>query len=314
MRTSAVLGREVGRLTSLQWGTWLPVLVFMLGFVAGRQVPAARRVVGPVLWIAANVGLPLVIVGALSRVPLRAGDVLVPLLAPIIVVVSLVVALLAGRSLGLPRPTQASLANASGSINISFEYAFVAAAWGSEALGRLALFDVGNAIVNFTLLYVVVASMGGHQASLRRGLRRALAFPALWALAAALIINTQQLPVADGVLEVASQAGQWLLTPILLAMGLMLDVRHLISGPVLVAVALRSLLGLAIALGYVAWFAIDGPTRSVLLVAAAAPIGASTIAIAHREGLDVQFAAAAASLSALLAVIWLPLTLALSRP
>ena len=54
--------------------------------------------------------------------------------------------------------------------------------------------------------------------------------------------------------------------------------------------------------------------QSVLLIAAAAPVGSSTIAIAHREHLDVGFAAATASLSALLAVFWLPLVLTVVRP
>ena len=295
-------------------GQWLPILLFLAGVAMRYRAPALVRHTGLLLTMSANVGLPLVILGALSRVPLTTHDALVPVLGPVIVVLALSCSLLVGRFMGLPRPTLAAFANASGSINISFEYAFVGAAWGTQALAQLALFDVGNAIVNFTLLYVVVASVGGHRVSVWHGLRRALTFPALWALAAALTINLQQAPVPDALLAGAQQLGQWLLLPIVFAMGLLLEPRHLLSRVVLTAVAMRSVLGLVIALAFTALFAIDGLTQSVLLIAAAAPVGSSTIAIAHREHLDVGFAAATASLSALLAVFWLPLVLTVVTP
>ena len=56
-------------------------------------------------------------------------------------------------------------------------------------------------------------------------------------------------------------------------------------------------------------FDLHGLTRSVVLLGSAAPIGFSAVVIANRESLDRERAASAASISVLLALVYVPLAL-----
>jgi predicted permease len=58
-------------------------------------------------------------------------------------------------------------------------------------------------------------------------------------------------------------------------------------------------------------FDLDGMTRAVLLLGAAAPIGFSAVVFADREGLHREMAASAASISVLLGLLYVPLALLL---
>jgi len=82
---------------------------------------------------------------------------------------------------------------------------------------------------------------------------------------------------------------------------------------VLLAVALRPLLGLALATLWVAAWELEGLTRAVVLLGAAAPAGFNTLVFASLHGLDREAAAATVSLSFAAALLYLPLLLLLLR-
>jgi predicted permease len=50
------------------------------------------------------------------------------------------------------------------------------------------------------------------------------------------------------------------------------------------------------------------------MVGSAAPVGFSAVVMAEREGLDLELATAAASLSALVGLVWLPVLLIALNP
>ena len=97
--------------------------------------------------------------------------------------------------------------------------------------------------------------------------------------------------------EVLRLVGQSILLLVIVALGVLFDARLLGDRRVIVALALRVLLGLALGL-LLAWiFDLQGLTRAVLVLGAAAPIGFSAVVFADREGLHREMAASAASIS-----------------
>ena len=96
---------------------------------------------------------------------------------------------------------------------------------------------------------------------------------------------------------------------VIIALGVLFDARLLGDRRVLVTLGLRILLGLAVGYACVLLFGVTGLTRSVLLLGAAAPIGFSAVVIANRENLHRELAASAASISVLLALVFVPLAL-----
>jgi hypothetical protein len=218
-----------------------------------------------------------------------------------------------GRALQLPRTSHGAFMAAVAAMNTSFEYPFVLAALGTVAFAQLAIFDVGNALTHLTVLYMAAAAMSGHRTGFGVVMRRALRFPPLWALTAALLINLLGVPLQASLLDGLQHVGQWVLVGMLLGMGILLEPRQLWSRPVLIAVGLRLSLGLVGGVVAVTLLDIHGLQRGIMLVGAAAPVGFTSVAIAHREQLDVALATAAASLSAMLGVLVLPVALMILR-
>ena len=283
--------------------------LFVLGFALRQRGYLQARHAGMLFAVVVNVGLPALMLGTLSREPLQAEFALLPLFAAAMVVGGLLVSWTAGRMLRLPRASHGAFTACAASLNIGFEYPFVLAGWGSAAFAQLAIFDVGNAVMHMTVLYMAAAAMGGHRTNLQAALRRTAQFPPLWGLTAALIINLMRIPVPGLLLDGLLRTGQVLMLAVVFALGILLEPRHLLGRAVLALVGLRFTMGIVGGLIAVTLLDVYGLQRHIMLVGAAAPVAFSTVAIAQREHLDVELATAAASLSALLGVVLLPIAL-----
>jgi predicted permease len=195
------------------------------------------------------------------------------------------------------------------SINNGFLFPFVIAAWGQLGFAQLALFDLGNALLQGSLVYAIAAVYGGHGTGFVPILRRVLGFPPLWALAIALLLNVGGIHLPALATTVLGTIGRIILMLVIVALGVLFDARLIRDKAVLTTLALRILLGLALGFLCVWLFDLQGLTRSVVLLGSAAPIGFSAVVIANRESLDRERAASAASISVLLALVYVPLAL-----
>ena len=96
---------------------------------------------------------------------------------------------------------------------------------------------------------------------------------------------------------------------VIVALGVLFDARLIRERTVLVTLALRIPWAWRWDSRCVWLFDLEGLTRSVVLLGSAAPIGFSAVVIASRESLDREQAASAASISVLLALVYVPLAL-----
>jgi predicted permease len=172
-----------------------------------------------------------------------------------------------------------------------------------------ALFDLGHIIGQSTFVYMLAAWYGGHGASTAAILRRALTFPPLWALLAALALNVSEVALPAWLVLPLRTLGQAILLLVIVALGVLFDARLVRDGRVLAALGLRIVLGLVLGLALAWAFDLQGLTRAVVILGAAAPIGFSAVVFADREGLHRDLAASAASISVLLGLVYVPLAL-----
>jgi predicted permease len=287
----------------------LLIALFLGGLIARRQGLLTPPQAGAMLRLVITVGLPAMFIAEVSRIPLRADLISLPVSALAIMLATLGAALLAGRLMRLPRTELGSLVLCGVSINNGFLFPFVIAAWGQQGFAQLALFDFGHIIGQSTFVYVLAAWYGGHAANVASILRRVLTFPPLWALLVALALNVSDIGLPAWLIVVLRTVGQAILLLVIVALGVLFDARLLRDGRVLAALGLR--IGLGIVLGLLlAWaFGLEGITRAVLVLGAAAPIGFSAVVFADREGLHRELAASAASISVLLGLVYVPLAL-----
>jgi predicted permease len=289
----------------------LLVALFVAGLVARRRGWLGPPQAGRMLRLVISVGLPALFIADVSRIPLKRDLLALPSGALVIMLAGLAASLLAGRAMRLSRPEQGSMSLCAMSINNGFLFPFVIALWGQPAFAQLALFDFGHVIGQSTFVYALAAWYGGHDAGFRAIVGRTLSFPPLWALLLALLLNTTGgiTAVPEWLIDLLRLVGQVVLLLVIVALGVLFDARLLRDARVMVALALRVLLGGALGL-LLAWaFGLEGLTRAVLVLGAAAPIGFNAVVFADREHLHRELAASAASISVLLGLVYVPLAL-----
>lgn len=291
----------------------LLMALFAAGYFARRRGWLQPPHAGKMLQLVITVGLPALFIADVSRIPLQKELIALPISGILIIVTALVLSLLAGRAMRLERADQGALTICSMSVNNGFLFPFVIVFWGQAGFAHLALFDLGNALCAGSLVYAIAAWYGGHATGVMAVLRRVASFPPLWALIAALFLNGADVELPAWMVTVLGTVGRWILLLVILALGVLFDARLLRDVRVLVTVALR--IGVGLALGFVCvWlFSLEGLARSAVLLGSAAPIGFSAVVVANREQLNRELAASAASISVLLALAYVPLALWLSR-
>jgi malate permease and related proteins len=287
----------------------LLVALFGAGYLARRRGWLQPPHAGKMLQLVISIGLPALFLAEISRIPLQKELIALPASAVLIILVTLVLSLLLGRMLGLPRADQGALTLCSISINNGFLFPFVIAVWGQAGFAHLALFDLGNAVCAGSLVYAVAAWYGGHRTGVAGVLRRVASFPPLWALVVALIFNGAGVALPEWLVTALGTLGRLILLLVIVALGVLFDARLLRNASVLLALLLRIGAGLALGFACVGLFGLEGLMRSAVLLGSAAPIGFSAVVIANREHLNRELAASAASISVLLALAYVPLAL-----
>lgn len=291
------------------WRLAAVAALFFLGVVARRAGWAGEAQGRSLLAFVFNIGLPILIFGALAGVPLEREHAVLPVIAIGISLAGWGAAAFAARRFGLPRTGEGAMVLCAMSLNNSMIYPFAALSLGAAAFSQLVMFDMGHALLVWTVTTVVACKYGGHADDIAVLLRRTLLAPPLWVLFIALGLNLGAAPIPGEFLHGVLVVGQVTMLAVPLAMGLLVNARGLRRPEVITAVALRSGFGLLIGTLLVWLFGLSGTGASIALIGAAAPIGFTAVVLSAREGLDLDLAASAAAISVFLGSLWIPLAM-----
>jgi predicted permease len=181
---------------------------------------------------------------------------------------------------------------------------------GQAGVARMALIvalcvPLGNVAAVWSL-----ARHGGHAWG-----RELLRNPLIVSIVAGLVCHAAGLQLPDAVSTTLQRIGLAALPVGLMAVGAGLRLGPVRAAPGLAAalLVLRHLVLPAIALGFVAWFALPADQRALVILFAALPTSASTYVLAARMGPHGGFVAGLVTLSTLLGMISVPAWLALAR-
>jgi predicted permease len=256
-----------------------------------------------------NIALPILILGALTGVPLAREHALLPITAICTSLAGWAAAAFVARRFALPKTGEGALVVCAMSINISMVYPFAALSLGAAAFSQLVMFDMGHALIVWTVTTVVACKYGGHADDIPVLLKRTLAAPPLLAMILALALNAGAAPIPHELLRGALFTGQMLILLVPLAMGLLVSARGMRRPEVIAAVALRSGFGALLGVTLAWLFHLTGTAAAIAIIGAAAPIGFTSVVLSAREGLDLDLAASAAAISVFLGSLWIPLAM-----
>jgi predicted permease len=289
------------------WRLAAVAALFFLGVIARRADWAGQREGRWLLNIVFNVGLPILIFGALTGVTLEREHALLPIIAGCTSLAGWGAAAFVARRFRLPKTGEGAMALCAMSMNIAVIYPFASLSFGAAAFSQLVMFDMGVAVMAWTVTTVVACKYGGHTDDIPVLLKRALAAPPLWVLVLALSLNVSGAPVPRELLSKSLAAGQIMVLLVPLAMGLLVSAAGMRRPEVGASVALRSVLGGVVGISLAYLFGLEGTAAGVAALGAAAPIGFTAVVLSSREGLDLELAASAAAISVFLGSLWIPL-------
>ena len=252
------------------------------------------------------VGLPILIFGALTGATLSREHAVLPAIAVCTGLVCWAAAAYLARRLGLPKRSEGAMSLCAMSMNIAMIYPFASLSFGTAAFSQLVMFDMGHAVMAWTLTTVVACKYGGHTDDIPVLLRRALAAPPLWILFLALGLNVADAPIPGALLHKILVVGQLLVLLVPLAMGLLVSAAGMRRREVIASVVLRSALGGFVGFGLALLFGLEGTAVGIAALGASAPVGFTAVVLSAREELDVELVASAAAISVFLGSLWLP--------
>ena len=291
------------------WRLAAVAALFFVGIVSRRTGVAGEKQGRALLAFVFNVGLPILIFGALAGVQLEREHALLPVAAICVSLAGWGAAAFVARHFGLPRIGEGAMVMCAMSLNNSMIYPFAALSLGAAAFSQLVAFDMGHALLVWTVTTVVACKYGGHADDIPVLLRRTLLAPPLWVLFISLALNLGGAPIPRNFLHAVLLVGQFAILAVPLAMGLLVSARGLRRPEVISAVALRSGFGVLVGLTLVWLFGLSGSGAAIAIIGSAAPIGFTAVVLSSREGLDLDLAASAAAISVFLGSLWIPLAM-----
>ena len=291
------------------WRLAAVAALFFVGIVSRRTGVAGEKQGRALLAFVFNIGLPILIFGALAGVQLKREHALLPVAAICVSLAGWGAAAFVARRFGLPRIGEGAMVMCAMSLNNSMIYPFAALSLGAAAFSQLVAFDMGHALLVWTVTTVVACKYGGHADDIPVLLRRTLLAPPLWVLFISLALNLGGAPIPRNFLHAVLLVGQFAILAVPLAMGLLVSARGLRRPEVISAVALRSGFGVLVGLTLVWLFGLSGSGAAIAIIGSAAPIGFTAVVLSSREGLDLDLAASAAAISVFLGSLWIPLAM-----
>jgi predicted permease len=253
------------------------------------------------------VGLPILIFGALTGATLSREHAVLPVIAVCTALVGWAAAAFLARRFQLPKKGEGAMSLCAMSMNISMIYPFASLSLGAAAFSQLVMFDMGHAVMAWTLTTVVACKYGGHTDDIPVLLRRALAAPPLWILFLALGLNLGGAPISHALLHQILVLGQLLVLFVPLSMGLLVSAAGMRRREVMVSVVVRSGLGGLVGFGLALLCGLEDTAAAIAALGASAPVGFTAVVLSAREGLDLELTASAAAISVFLGSLWIPL-------
>ncbi len=285
-----------------------PVLIiFVLGILL-RKVRILTKNDGELLLkIVFHLTLPALIILSVSVVQISLDLIFLPIIAGSTIVLTHLFFSLTGRFFAVERRIKGTAAVGAMIMNVGFLYPFLIAAYGHTGFARAVIFDFGNGLLVVTYVYYIASRYGDPENQPIKIFRKLCASPPLWALALAFTFNIADLAVPLPIRQTLESIGDMTIPLIMLSLGVYFTPR-LVQYPLLISVLIiRIAGGLGCGLLFAELFDLQGLTRSVAVICAAAPVGYNTLTFSSMAKLDVEFAACLVSISIALGILYVPL-------
>jgi len=276
----------------------LPVVIGMAAGFALRRIGLVDQRDGEsVFKLVFYVFLPAVMFTSLSTVTLERRFAIYPIAAAVVIAAGYLGGrLIAARAKFNPVETAVLLSGCM-IVNTGFQLPFVQVLYGADGVARIAAFDIVNTTTTFTLAYLMAVRGNPVHGGGSVLLGRLVKSPALYAIAAGLLVNVTGVTVPAAIADPLAKFGAVTAVVIPIGIGILFDPLGGSLRKAGLIVATRLVTGLIVTGAIVAALRLTEVDRTVLLLIGAAPLVFAVVTFASLENLDVRLATSALSLS-----------------
>jgi predicted permease len=251
--------------------------------------------------------MPALVITNIPNTNITTDFIFLPAIPVIIGAILFFISRFIGKQFNLEKKTLGVFVISSIIMNTALIFAFVSIIYGNDGIARILVLDAGNVLMIFGFAYFQACKYGNHGISNKQLLKRFLGAVPAWALLVASVMNMIGFKLEGPVYEFAKITGDLTIPLLLISVGIFFEPKIVHIKANVTAVAIRIGFGGIIGLIIVNLLDLQGITRDISILSAAAPVGYNTLTFSSIENLDKEFAAGLVSSTILLALAYVPL-------
>jgi len=240
-----------------------------------------------------------------------------PLISIAIQSILIIVSFIIGKLLKFNNKTIGTLIAASGiTSTLVFALPFIQAFYGIENLKYLFMYDFGNGLMAWTVVYLITGYLGNkRELGIKKGILSFVKNPMIFALFFGVIFGLLNIQLPQIFSQFKITLSSFINPLLFVAIGILLDFKYFSSRENLRKLFLSAgiVMGISAILAYIftSFFDITGIGQKVILVSAVSPAAALAVAFSIEHDLDHKFASALVAFTMVLGIILVPLIILL---
>jgi predicted permease len=284
------------------------ILMFVLGYSLKKKKVFKSSDAQLFLKLAFYVSIPALLIQSISKINIS-NFYYLPLIAVLIYIILFFISHTLSNILKLKPKTKGTFIIGSLIMNGSFVIPFYISMYGIEEMGRFAIYDLGNALMIYSFVYVMACRYGSDEdakINIKEILKKLFFAPPFLGILIGLIFNISGTELPEIINNFLSPLGILTGPLFMIALGMNFNPRLINGKYILCVIGIRVFLGLAISYMFVNLFNIEGMNKIAVLLLSSAPTGATTLTYSALEDLDIEFASSLVSYSILFGLFFIP--------
>ena len=261
--------------------------------------------------------LPILVFLSFATTKLDISLGIYPIISIIIQSILIVISYFIGKLLKFDNKTIGTLIAASGiTSTLVFALPFIQAFYGIENLKYLFMYDFGNGLMAWTVVYLITGYLGNKkQLGIKKGIISFVKNPMIFALFFGVIFGLLNIKLPQFFTQFKTTLSGFINPLLFVSIGILLDFKYFLSKENLTKLFLSAgiIMGVLVLLAFMftSLFDISGIGQKVILISAVSPAAALAVAFSVEHDLDQKFASALVAFTMVLGIILVPLIILL---
>ncbi len=284
------------------------ILMFVLGYFLKEKKVFKSSDAQLFLKLAFYVSIPALLIQSISKINIL-NFYYLPLIAVLIYIILFFISYGVTKILKIKPKTQGTFIVGSLVMNGSFVIPFYISMYGIEEMGRFAIYDLGNALMIYSFVYILACKYGSDEDAeieIKDIFKKLFLAPPFAGILIGLIFNISGTELPTIINNFLQPLGILTGPLFMLALGMNFKPKLINGKYILCVIFIRVFLGLIISFIFVSLFNIQGMNRIAILLLSSAPTGATTLTYSALEDLDIEFASSLVSYSILFGLFFIP--------